>query len=65
MSPDRASSALGDLSYASAKMNAYPGQSWSSVPQIDAVSSQSAFLGTHAQMGRPVDAFDDVRQKTQ
>ena len=42
-------------------MHAYPGQTWRSTPQVDCIASQSSLF--HAD--RPVDAFDDARQRTQ
>ena len=46
-------------------MYAYPGQTWSSTPQADCVSSQTNVFDMHAPERRPVDAFDGARQHTQ
>ncbi|KAL4399165.1 Proteasome subunit beta type-7 [Malassezia pachydermatis] len=46
-------------------MNAYPGQTWRSEPYVDAVSSRSSCWDMNAPSQRPVDAFDDARQRTQ
>lgn len=42
-------------------MYAYPGQTWRSTPQVDGIASQSSLF----EVSRPVDSFDDARQKTQ
>ncbi|WFD43570.1 proteasome endopeptidase complex [Malassezia psittaci] len=42
-----------------------PGQSWSSQPSVDQVSANSHVWDMNAPVHRPVDAFDDARQKTQ
>lgn len=46
-------------------MYAYPGQSWSSTPAVDQVSSRSSVWDMNGAQRRPVDAFDDARQQTQ